>query len=70
MEISAIKWYFADIGVRRSKTRRRESEETAERIAGFDGENDTLYVQLPVGRVWRESLRVGDHCSRCQRRWM
>lgn len=36
--ISATRWYLAEVGVRRSKRRRRESEETAERRAGFRGE--------------------------------
>lgn len=38
MGMSATKWYFAEAGVRRSKRRRRESEDTAERRAGFRGE--------------------------------
>lgn len=36
--MSATRWYLAEVGVRRSKRRRRESEETAERRAGFRGE--------------------------------
>lgn len=39
--ISAMRWYLAETGVRRSKMRRRESEETAERRAGLWGEKAT-----------------------------
>lgn len=57
----AVRWYFAEEGVRRSKMRRCESEDTAEIRAGLDGQNAALYVQLPMGRVLRENSRVGDH---------
>lgn len=39
--MSAMRWYLAETGVRRSKMRRRESEETAERRAGLWGEKAT-----------------------------
>lgn len=61
--ILETRWYFADVGVRRSYIRRCESEDAAEMIAGFEGQNDVLYVQLPVGRVLNEFARVGDHFS-------
>jgi len=38
-----------------------ESLETAETMKGFEGENDVLYVQLPMGRVLSDWFRVGDH---------
>ena len=38
-----------------------ESDETAEMSAGFDGQNAVLYVQLPMGSVFNECPRVGDH---------
>lgn len=41
--------------------RRWESEETAEMSAGFEGQNLVSYVQLPMGSVLREKLRVGLH---------
>jgi hypothetical protein len=31
--------------------------------AGLDGQKAVLYVQLPIGRVLMEKLRVGDHCD-------
>lgn len=40
--------------MRRSKIRRWESDETADIRAGFDGQKEVLYVQLPIGRVFRE----------------
>ena len=43
--------------------RRWESEETAEMRAGFEGQKDVLYVQLPTGKVLMECVRVGDHCK-------
>lgn len=39
--MSATRWYLAEMGVRRSKMRRRESEETAERREGLCGEKAT-----------------------------
>lgn len=57
----ATRWYFAEDGVRRSKRRMCESDETAEMRAGLDGQKEVLYVQLPMGRVLMEKLRVGDH---------
>lgn len=56
------RWYLAEEGVRRSKRRRCESEETAEMRAGFEGQNEVLYVQLPMGSVLMEKFLVGDHC--------
>ncbi len=58
-----VRWYFADTGVRRSKVRIWESEETAEMTAGFDGLKEVLYVQQPTGRVVMEALRVGTTVS-------
>lgn len=62
---------MADDGVRRSNSRRCESDETADISAGLDGQNEVLYVQLPIGSVLMEKFRVGDHCSgggkNCQR---
>lgn len=37
-----VRWYFAEDGVRRSKMRRCESEETAEMRAGLDGQKEAL----------------------------
>lgn len=37
-----VRWYFADDGVRRSKMRRFESEETAEMRAGLEGQKAVL----------------------------
>ena len=37
-----VRWYFAEEGVRRSKRRRCESEETADMRAGFEGQKDAL----------------------------
>lgn len=31
--------------------------------AGLEGQKEVLYVQLPIGRVLTEKLRVGDHCD-------
>lgn len=59
--IADTRWYLADEGVRRSYMRRWESEETAEMRAGFEGQKDVLYVQLPTGKVLMECVRVGDH---------
>lgn len=55
------RWYLAEEGVRRSNTRTWESEDTAEMRAGFEGQKDVLYVQLPIGSVLIECSRVGDH---------
>lgn len=52
--IVETRWYLAEEGVRRSKIRRCESEETADIRAGLEGQKDVLYVQLPIGRVFRE----------------
>lgn len=40
--IVETRWYFADEGVRRSKMRRCESEETAEMRAGLEGQKEAL----------------------------
>lgn len=37
-----VRWYLAEDGVRRSKMRRCESEDTAEIRAGLEGQNDVL----------------------------
>lgn len=42
MGIEVTRWFEADAGLRRSKIRRWESEETAERIEGEWGENAVL----------------------------
>lgn len=56
------RWYAADMGVRRSNTRRCESVDTHEIKCGLLGQYDVLYAQLPTGSVLRDSLRAGDHC--------
>lgn len=58
----SVRWLDAEEGVRRSKRRRWESEDTAERTEASWGEKAAEYVQLCVGRVSSEELRVGDHC--------
>lgn len=60
MGIWRVRWFDAEAGVRRSYTRRYESEETQERISGECGEKEALYVQLCVGRVTSECGRCGD----------
>lgn len=62
MGMARVRWFEAEGGVRRSKMRRCESEETEERIEGEWGEKEVLYVQECVGSVRRESVRSGDHC--------
>jgi len=37
-----VRWYRAEDGVRRSKMRRWESEETAETIDGLEGQKEVL----------------------------
>lgn len=61
--IVRTRWFEAEEGVRRSKMRRWESEETAERRVGEWGEKEVEWVQEWVGRVWREVGRWGDHLS-------
>ena len=34
--------------------------------AGLEGQKEALYVQLPMGSVLMEWLRVGDHWQSCQ----
>lgn len=63
MGMEEIRWFEADVGVRRSKMRRWESEETEERSDGECGEKAVLYVQLCVGRVVMDCWRRGDHYS-------
>lgn len=63
MGMDEMRWFEADVGVRRSKMRRWESEETEERSDGECGEKAVLYVQLCVGRVVMDCWRRGDHCS-------
>ena len=58
-----VRWLDAEEGVRRSKRRSCESEDTAERMEASCGENAAEYVQLCVGRVTSEELRAGDHCG-------
>jgi hypothetical protein len=41
--------------------RRWESVEAAEMRAGLEGQKEVLYVQLPMGSVVMDWLRVGDH---------
>lgn len=60
--MASVRWLEAEGGVRRSKMRRCESEETEERRDGECGEKEVLYVQEWVGSVRRESVRVGNHC--------
>jgi len=62
MGMARVRWLEAEGGVRRSKMRRCESDETEERIEGECGEKEALYVQECVGSVRRESVRSGDHC--------
>lgn len=40
--MAETRWYLAEEGVRRSKMRRKESEETAEMSAGFEGQKEVL----------------------------
>lgn len=40
--IVSVRWFVAEAGVRRSKMRRCESEETLERRDGLCGENEAL----------------------------
>jgi nicotinamide mononucleotide adenylyltransferase len=61
MGIRWTRWLDAEEGVRRSKIRRWESEDTEERIEGLCGEKAEEYVQECVGRVSREVGRWGDH---------
>jgi hypothetical protein len=63
MGIRCTKWLDADAGVRRSKIRKCESEDTEETIDGECGEKALLYVQECVGRVKTEVGRCGDHCE-------
>lgn len=56
-----VKWLDAEEGVRRSKSRSCESEDTAERTEASCGEKAAEYVQLCVGRVTSEESQVGDH---------
>ena len=65
MGIVRTRWLDAEEGVRRSKRRRCESDDTAVRREGLWGEKAVLYVQEWVGMVSREGLRVGDHCADC-----
>jgi hypothetical protein len=51
MGMDWTRWLEAEAGVRRSNTRRCESEETAERMLGLCGLNCALYVQLWIGSV-------------------
>ena len=51
MGIEATRWLDAEEGVRRSKMRRCESEETEETMEGECGEKAVLYVHECVGRV-------------------
>lgn len=57
-----VKWFDAEEGVRRSKSRSCESEDTAERVNESWGEKAAEYVQLCIGRVTIEKSRAGVHC--------
>ena len=60
--ILRVRWLEAEGGVRRSKRRRCESEETEERREGEWGENAAEYVQECVGSVSMDVGRVVFHC--------
>lgn len=59
MGICIVRWFEAELGVRRSKTRVYESELTQERTSGECGDQDAEYVQLCVGSVRRDCGRFG-----------
>lgn len=61
MGMLEMRWLEADVGVRRSKMRRWESEETEETRDGECGEKAVEYVQLCVGRVAMDCCLRGDH---------